>query len=684
MENRTPAVSVIMPVRSPDPTFLAEAVRSVLDQTLTDLELLVIEDPGPDGATAGPTISQFDDPRIRLITNPAPTSLVDQLNQGLQLARSELVARMDADDICAPRRLELQREFLDTHPDVDVVGAQLAIIDESGALIGRRQYPLRHDQIVSAMMRFNPLAHPAVMFRRRVVVEAGGYRYPARAAQDYELWSRLAVAGARFGNRPELLLSYRVHRRSVKATRLRDTVRSTLATKQLHWAGRMSLRARVRMAAERAVLLMPPALVLGLFQLVTFRAPTPDEPEAVRREVGQGARLMLANGTAAALTMAYMAWASRSLGPDQAATFFSAVFTILLLTTLFAPLNTVVTHFTVLYRSRGLEDRARGLRRWMTHRTVAGGAALAGILALGLSAADRLTSVLAWAYLVAWIWILLSIGRGALRGAKDFAALGRSVVVEATLRLGLGIGVLLLWTTPEAALLPYLAAALIGFLLVERLHRGPISRDGVDGRAMTRFAAPMLLLAVADAGYQNWDVVFVSWTFDPAQAGSYGAAAAVTRVLGVLATPFVLLALPLLTERHERRQGTGAALIRLCGYFVALSAGPLLVFWLLGEPLIEILYGPEFIGAAPLLLPHAVSLLLAYLAMMVGQAFAASRRFGFLLVYLLGLAAQIAVLAEAPRSAEEVIDALLVLRVVVLGVMVCLWLWPSRTTGRSS
>ena len=102
-----------------------------------------------------------------------PTNLVEQLNTGLEQCRGALVARMDADDVSLPDRLALQVDFLQRHPEIDVLGGQLEAIDEAGRRIGARRYPLWHDQIVAAMQRYNPLAHPAIMFGRDVVRAAG-------------------------------------------------------------------------------------------------------------------------------------------------------------------------------------------------------------------------------------------------------------------------------------------------------------------------------------------------------------------------------------------------------------------------------------------------------------------------------------------------------------------------------
>lgn len=264
-----PLVSVVMPVLNPHPLYFRQAVRSVLTQSFTDFELVIIEDPSP--RSAGEVLAEMADPRIRHFLNPRRTSLVDQLNRGLAEARGELVARFDADDICEPKRFENQVAFLQAHLECGVVGTQLRIIDTEGTERGGRFYPQDHAAIIAAMARFNPLAHPSVMYRRDLVMAAGGYQYRKYPAnEDYELWSRLARRGVRFANLPEPLIRYRIHPEGMKSARLHGIIRGTLEVKQMHWRDRMDLAARARMYAELLLLLLPAPVVLRLFMRTQY------------------------------------------------------------------------------------------------------------------------------------------------------------------------------------------------------------------------------------------------------------------------------------------------------------------------------------------------------------------------------------------------------------------------------
>lgn len=128
----------------------------------------------PSKRSAAEILREFNDPRIRHLRNPKRTSFSEQLNRGLAETRADLIARADGDDICEPDRLEKQVAFMQAHPEVTVLGTQLAIINGDGKLLGYRRYPCDHDSIVAALRLFNPIAHPSVMFRRKAALKAGG------------------------------------------------------------------------------------------------------------------------------------------------------------------------------------------------------------------------------------------------------------------------------------------------------------------------------------------------------------------------------------------------------------------------------------------------------------------------------------------------------------------------------
>jgi hypothetical protein len=192
--------------------FLRPAVESILGQSYRELELLVMDDGSRDESAA--IVASFRDPRVRLHGRAERRGLVATLNEGLDLVRTEYVARMDADDVAHPERLARQVTFLDAHPSVAVLGTA---VKDIGAQ--RRGYALPRDHgAIRARLLFDwAIAHPSVMLRP-VVLRAHGLRYdPAYPhAEDYALWVEVA-ARAEVANLPEQLLQYRHHDCQVSA-----------------------------------------------------------------------------------------------------------------------------------------------------------------------------------------------------------------------------------------------------------------------------------------------------------------------------------------------------------------------------------------------------------------------------------------------------------------------------------
>jgi len=204
-----PAISVAMSVYNGE-RFLSEAIESVLAQTWRDFELLILDDGSRDSSLQIIHHYAAIDPRIRVIAREN-RGLVASLNQLLAEARAPLIARMDADDICAPQRFERQIAFLAAHPDHGVVGSLTFDIGEAGEAfpLDTAEHPLSHEQFLEHIADNGPLlAHPTVMYRRDVVLAAGGYHAAFRHCEDYDLWLRLADR-TKIANLPERLLRYR-------------------------------------------------------------------------------------------------------------------------------------------------------------------------------------------------------------------------------------------------------------------------------------------------------------------------------------------------------------------------------------------------------------------------------------------------------------------------------------------
>ncbi|MCA9668991.1 MAG: glycosyltransferase [Myxococcales bacterium] len=208
----TPAVSVLMPVRDAADT-VELAVRSVLGQTLGDLELVVVDDGSRDGSVARVCEAAAGDRRVRVIEQPA-LGLVAALNRAGSEARAPLLARMDADDESLPRRLERQVAAIRAGGEaLAVVSCRVASLGEPLG-DGWRRYLAWLDSVRSEediareLLVESPLAHPSVLMRRAAFERVGGYR-DFDGPEDYDLWLRLAAAGYRFCKVDEMLLRWR-------------------------------------------------------------------------------------------------------------------------------------------------------------------------------------------------------------------------------------------------------------------------------------------------------------------------------------------------------------------------------------------------------------------------------------------------------------------------------------------
>lgn len=203
MKTGSPTVSVIMAAYNAA-SQIGPAIISILNQTFTDFELIVVDDGSVDNTAD--VVKSFADPRIILLRNPRNYKLPKSLNIAIDAARGRYTARQDADDLSLPSRLERQVVFLEKHPEVDVIGSSYYTFNDRGDIIGFMRLPESHEEIVSDPLNIR-LMHPTIMgrtewFRR--------FRYRERyaRAQDRDLFWR-SFASSRFANLPEFLYAYR-------------------------------------------------------------------------------------------------------------------------------------------------------------------------------------------------------------------------------------------------------------------------------------------------------------------------------------------------------------------------------------------------------------------------------------------------------------------------------------------
>lgn len=203
-----PSVSVVMPAYNAA-KYLREAIDSILAQTYTDFEFIIINDGSTDDTRA--IIQSYDDPRIVYLENETNSGICVTLNKGLDAARGRYIARMDADDISLPERLAIQVQYMDAHPDIAVCGTDIQVFGE-----GLKDYVFQQihspEDCVAGLL-FNPcLAHPSVIIRRSIL-EANHLRYndEFRGLEDFELWWNISKF-SKLNNIAIPLLKYRHHK----------------------------------------------------------------------------------------------------------------------------------------------------------------------------------------------------------------------------------------------------------------------------------------------------------------------------------------------------------------------------------------------------------------------------------------------------------------------------------------
>ena len=203
-----PMISVIMATFNEPLSYIKAAIESILNQTYTDFEFIIIDDStNPETIEA---INSYTDDRIVIIREKSRMGFARALNEGLKIAKGQFIVRMDGDDISLKDRLEKQLEYLIAHKEIDILGGNMLIINESGAVVSQRNYPTNGLSLQFSAIFRSPVAHPTVMFRRSIVENHLFYDETFTKAEDTEYWFRLRNKGFTIANLPVNLLRFRI------------------------------------------------------------------------------------------------------------------------------------------------------------------------------------------------------------------------------------------------------------------------------------------------------------------------------------------------------------------------------------------------------------------------------------------------------------------------------------------
>lgn len=269
-----PLVSVIMPVYNAG-DFLPLAIDSILSQTYKNFELIIVDDASTDNSWT--IIRAFQKRNPKKITS---IRLKENLNAGgdtcanigLAIAQGKYIARMDADDISNPLRLEKQVAYLESHPRTYLVGSNAYVINRDGQVIGEKTEPLTHESIKKQYFTFHPLIHPSTMFRRMIDGKPFRYKLNYSANNDYYTFFTLLCEGKRYANLPEKLLCYRIHGNNDTFVNMKEKYLNTLKIRLVmcrKYGYRPSPKAALTAAVQTAVVFALPEQLIAQLYFIT-------------------------------------------------------------------------------------------------------------------------------------------------------------------------------------------------------------------------------------------------------------------------------------------------------------------------------------------------------------------------------------------------------------------------------
>ena len=219
-----PIISIVMPTYNTSLEYMKESVESVLKQIFADFELLIIDD-GSTAMEGIEWIKTLNDSRIHLIHNHH--DFIDSLNRGTAESRGKYIARMDADDIMMPNRLQVQYDYMEEHTDIDICGSWMDIF---GYYTDTVCLQTKHKEIASTLLLCNPMAHPTIILRKSSVCKYGTnlYKKGYECAEDYKLWIDSAMNGLQFANIAASLLKYRSSENQITNRKRKEMLLSSL------------------------------------------------------------------------------------------------------------------------------------------------------------------------------------------------------------------------------------------------------------------------------------------------------------------------------------------------------------------------------------------------------------------------------------------------------------------------
>jgi glycosyltransferase involved in cell wall biosynthesis len=215
-----PLVSVIIPTYNSS-KYIKETLESILDQTYSNLEIVITDDASKDDTLD--IVRGYEDSRIKILTNKKNLGISGNMNKGILSSKGKYIAIMDADDWSYPYRIEKQVKMMEENPNVVLCSGYMDMCDENLKFKHTRTYPTTNEEIRKVLLRYDPIAHPASMWRKETLLKTNLYPlYVNNTCHDYSLIFEISQYGE-FQNIPESLIKYRIRKDSVTGKKVRQT-----------------------------------------------------------------------------------------------------------------------------------------------------------------------------------------------------------------------------------------------------------------------------------------------------------------------------------------------------------------------------------------------------------------------------------------------------------------------------
>jgi len=258
-----------MPVYNAE-VYLQEAIESILNQTFKDFEFIIIDGYSTDNSYE--IIKKYAkiDGRIVAIRTDENLKLIETLNMAIRIAKGKYIARMDADDISLSNRLQKQFDYMENNSEIGISGGTMQIIDTKGKVIGKRKYHLNDEHIRKNIFLYSPFSHPLIIIRKEILDKTGCYDPEYSHAEDYELYFRIGKY-AKFGNLEDILLKYRVHKKSVTISKIQKMEAMTLKIRKKYSTGygySMTLYDKIYNMIIRMTYFIPYKIKIWIFNFI--------------------------------------------------------------------------------------------------------------------------------------------------------------------------------------------------------------------------------------------------------------------------------------------------------------------------------------------------------------------------------------------------------------------------------